>query len=151
MALAEMQKVRVAVHESVLGDLMPKIQELGCCHFVSQDEQDGHGVEGALSPVRTQLRSVDDLLGEVRFAMRFLDPFVAERGSAVSRIMGDVPEYSIAALEKATPEPEFRDLTLKLRSFENSAITSLTLTLLTSKFLTKLFLISLIACLFVAS
>ena len=118
MALAEMQKVRVAVHESVLGDLMPKIQELGCCHFVSQDEQDGHSVEGALSPVRTQLRSVDDLLGEVRFAMRFLDPFVAERGSAVSRIMGDVPEYSIAALEKATPEPEFRDLTLKLRSFE---------------------------------
>ena len=41
MALAEMQKVRVACHEYVLGDLMPKIQDLGCCHFVSQAEQDG--------------------------------------------------------------------------------------------------------------
>lgn len=118
MALAEMQKVRVAVHESVLGELMPKIQELGSCHFIPQDEQDGLSIEGALSPVRSQLRSVDDLLGEVRFAMRFLDPFTTEKGSAVSRMMGDLPEYSISTLEKATSESAFRDLTLNLRSLE---------------------------------
>ena len=118
MALAEMQKVRVAVHESVLGELMPKIQELGSCHFIPQDEQDSPSAEGALSPARSRLRSVDDLLGEVRFAMRFLDPFTTEKGSAVSRMMGDLPEYSISALEKATSEPAFRDLTLNLRSLE---------------------------------
>lgn len=118
MALAEMQKVRVAAHESVLGELMPKIQELGSCHFIPQDERGDSTVKGALSPIQSQLRSVDDLLGEVRFVMRFLDPFAADKGSAVARMMGDMPEYSLSDLEKATSESAFRDLSLNLRSLE---------------------------------
>lgn len=122
MALAEMQKVHMAMHRSVSAQVMAKIQELGVCHFLKQVTDDTSTplqlTGGALSSVESDLKKVDDLLGEIRFVSRFVEPYVTEKTSALSGIFGDVPEYSLNQLSDLTSEDNFRQLALELRQLE---------------------------------
>ena len=116
MAIAEMQKVRMAVHKSVSDEITGKLQKLGCCQFVAQnhdkvDERD-------IAPLRARLRKIDDLLGEARFVSRFLEPFATDKGSGIARAMGDMPEYSLDELASLASEGQFLGISTKLRELE---------------------------------
>ncbi len=116
MALTEMQKIHMAVHKSVSEELIHELQELGCCQFIQQDNDLVD--EKTLAPLRTKLRHVEDLLGEIRFVARFLEPFATEKGSGIARAMGDVPEYTLNSLAELASEDKFRDLSSRLRDQE---------------------------------
>lgn len=116
MALTEMQKIHMAVHKSVSEELIHKLQELGCCQFIQQDND--RVDEKTMAPLRSKLRHVEDLLGEVRFVARFLEPFATEKGSGMARAMGDMPEYSLDSLAELASEDKFRELSSRLRDLE---------------------------------
>ena len=122
MALAEMQKVHMAMHRSVSAQVMAKIQELGVCHFLKQVADEASVpvklTGGALTTVENDLKMVDDLLGEVRFVSRFVEPYVTEKESALAGIFGEIPEYSLEQLSKLTSEEDFRQLAAELRQLE---------------------------------
>ena len=116
MALTEMQKIHMAVHKSVSEEWIHKLQELGCCQFISCGND--HVDEKTLAPLRSKSRHVEDLLGETRFVTRFLEPFATEKGSGLARAMGDIPEYSLDALAEEASEDKFRILSTRLRDLE---------------------------------
>lgn len=116
MALIEMQKAHMVVHKSVSEELLHKLQELGFCQFIQYDND--HVDEKTLAPLRAKLRHVEDLLGEIRFVMRFLEPFVTKKESGISRAMGNVQEFSFDALAELASEENFRGLSSRLRELE---------------------------------
>ena len=86
MAITDMRKVRMAVHKSIVDELIDKIQKLGCCQFIEADRESVD--EKSIASTKSRLSRVDDLLGEVRFALRFLEPFATEKGSGIAREIG---------------------------------------------------------------
>lgn len=118
MALIDMQKVRMAVHKSVSDDLIADLQSLGCCQFVEQDN--GHADENTLAPLRAKIRHAEEILGEVRFALRFLEPYATEKIGGLNAALGDVPSYSLEQLAQAASEDKFRELSSRLRELEKA-------------------------------
>ncbi len=116
MAIAEMQKVRMALHKSVADEVIGKLQELGCCQFIPQGREQVD--ERDVAPLREKLRKADDLLGEIRFALRFLDPYATEKGSGIARALGDVPQYSLDRLAHTASEEAIMEAVGKLRLLE---------------------------------
>jgi V/A-type H+-transporting ATPase subunit I len=119
MAIETMLRIRMAAHKTISDELLGKIQRLGCCQFIPQnrekiDERDAASIRG-------RLRHVEDLLGEARFVMRFLDPYVSDKGSGLSRAMGDLPSYSMEELAKYAGEDKFTATVALLRDFEKKS------------------------------
>jgi V/A-type H+-transporting ATPase subunit I len=109
----------MAAHKTISDELIDKIQRLGCCQFIPQsrekiDERDAASLRG-------RLRRVEDLLGEVRFAMRFLDPYVSDKGGGLSRAMGNLPSLSTDGLAKLADEEKFKTTVALLRDLEKKA------------------------------
>jgi len=99
-----MTKARIAVHKSVAGELASKLQELGCCEFTqSADFPDGNLTAG----LRARLRRIEELLGDVRFVVRLLEPMEQHKESSFARMLGDIPEISFSELERRADELKF--------------------------------------------
>lgn len=116
MAIAEMQKARMALHKSISDELFHELQKLGCCQFIAQSQEKVR--ERDVAPLRAKLRRVDDLLGEARFAIRFLDPFATEKGGGMAKAFGELPEYTLDALSEIASEDRFMALAAQLHELE---------------------------------
>ena len=116
MAITDMQKVHMALHKSISDELVDKLQRLGCCQFIAMDQEKMD--EKSSAPLRAKLRKVDELLGDVRFVSRFLEPYATEKGSAISRAMGGMPSCSLAELEALSSEEKFSAILDDVRSLE---------------------------------
>lgn len=116
MAIAQMQKTLVAVHKSISDELMGKIQKLGCCQFINLNyERSDH--DGALH-LKAKLRTCEELLGEIRFVSRFIEPFATNRGGGLSRTLGNLPSYSLEELARMASEKEVKAFSFRVRELE---------------------------------
>lgn len=116
MAIAEIQKVRMAVHKSVSDELIDKLQKLGCCQFISQSHENVKELD--IAPLRARLRRTEDMLGEARFVMRFLDPYATEKGGGMAKAFGEIPEYSLEELARLASEDNLSKLSADVREME---------------------------------
>jgi V/A-type H+-transporting ATPase subunit I len=116
MAIAEMQKTRMAVHRSVADELIDKIQRLGCCQFIPNSAEKTD--ESALIPLRQRMRRLDDQLADARFVLRFLEPFATEKGGGMAKALGDAPEYSLAELAAMASGEKFARTVGETRALE---------------------------------
>lgn len=119
MALAEMSKARIAVHRSVADELVEKLQALGCCEFTG--ESTGAIDSAAMFHLRARQRHIDELLSDVRFTVRLLEPLEVNRGSALARMLGDVPVIGFSELAAKADEDKFRAFVADLREKERKA------------------------------
>ena len=119
MALAEMSKARIAVHRSVADELIGKLQALGCCEFTG--ETSGAMASAAMFQLRARQRHIDELLSDVRFTARLLEPLEVNKGSAIARMLGDVPSIGISELTAKADEDKFRTFVTDLREKEKKA------------------------------
>ena len=94
MALAEMCKARIAVHKSVAEDLIGKLQGLGCCEFVSRTPESTDG--GAIVRLKAEQRRIEELLSDVRFVQRLLEPLEVNKESSFARMLGEIPAISLS-------------------------------------------------------
>lgn len=116
MALAEMTKARIVAHSSIADELVGKLQALGCCEF---EEGVGHdAASAAMDQLKVRQKHLDELLSDVRFVIRLLEPLEAEKGSALARMLGDVPTIGFTELAAKTDEPRFRAFAAELREKE---------------------------------
>jgi len=115
MAIETIQKIRILSHKSVADEIFAHIQKLGCCQVISSREKAG---EGDAASLRAQARQIDDLLGEVRFVMRFLDPYATEKGGGMAKAFGDAPLYSSSELEELASRDEMLQTAETVRSLE---------------------------------
>ncbi|MDR1916597.1 MAG: V-type ATP synthase subunit I [Synergistaceae bacterium] len=116
MAIETMACVRMAVHKSISDELIDKIQRLGCCQFIPQSREKVDERDAA--SLRSRLHHVEDLLGEARFVMRFLEPYASLKGGGLSGALGDLPSYSIGELEEFASEDKFRSTAKLTHDFE---------------------------------
>ncbi|MDR1482256.1 MAG: V-type ATP synthase subunit I [Synergistaceae bacterium] len=116
MAIAEMQKARIAIHKSISDELLKEIQRLGCCQFIAQTSDSANERDAAA--MRSRLRHIDDLLGEVRFASRFIEPYAAKKTGGIAKALGDCEEFSLEQLSELAAEESFMALAAKLRDLE---------------------------------
>ena len=119
MALAEMSKARIAVHRSVADELVGKLQALGCCEF--RGEGSGTIVSAAMLQLRARQRHIDELLSDVRFTVRLLEPLEVNKGSSIARMLGDVPTIGFSELAAKADEDKFRTFVAGLRDKERKA------------------------------
>ena len=118
MAITDMQKVRIALHKSISDELIGKLQKLGCCQFMAMDQEMVD--EKSTAPLRAKLRKTDELLGDVRFVSRFLEPYATDKGSAISRAMGGMPTCTLAELEDLASAEKFSVILEDVRSLEKN-------------------------------
>ncbi|GHV52204.1 V-type ATP synthase subunit I [Synergistales bacterium] len=116
MAIVKMRKARMVIHKSVADEFIDGVQKLGCCQFIP----DGHGEadDKALASLRAKLRKLDDLLSEVRFAMRFLDSFADKKLGGAAMSFGDAPKYSMAELASMISEQKAAEKVEVVRQLE---------------------------------
>ena len=119
MALAEMSKARIAVHRSVADELVGKLQALGCCEFTG--EGSGTIDSAAMLQLRARQRHIDELLSDVRFTVRLLEPLEVNKGSSIARMLGDVPTIGFSELAAKADEDKFRTFVAGLRDKERKA------------------------------
>ncbi|NLX85316.1 MAG: V-type ATP synthase subunit I [Synergistaceae bacterium] len=119
MALAEMSKARIAVHRSVADELIGKLQAIGCCEFTK--ESSGPIDSAAMFQLRARQRHIDELLSDVRFTVRLLEPLEVNKGSSIARMLGDVPTIGISELTAKADEDRFRTFVTDLREKERKA------------------------------
>jgi V/A-type H+-transporting ATPase subunit I len=119
MALAEMSKARIAVHRSVADELVEKLQTLGCCEFTGDA---GGAIESAaMLQLRARQRKTDELLSDVRFTVRLLEPLEVNKGSSIARMLGDIPTIGFSELAAKADEDKFRAFVAELREKERKA------------------------------
>jgi V/A-type H+-transporting ATPase subunit I len=116
MAIAKMRRVRMVAHKSISNGLLDKIQKLGCCQFISQNRDKVR--ESDAEWLRARLRRVDDLLGETRFVLRFLEPYAANKGGGLAKALGDLPSHSISGLAALASEDRFMEASKRVRALE---------------------------------
>lgn len=119
MALAEMSKARIAVHRSVADELVGKLQALGCCQFTG--EGSGTIDSAAMLQLRARQRQIDELLSDVRFTVRLLEPLEVNKGSSIARMLGDIPTIGFSELAAKADEDKFRAFVAELREKERKA------------------------------
>jgi len=119
MALAEMTKAQIAVHRSVADELVGKLQALGCCEFTG--ECVGEADSAAMARLRARQRQIDELLSDVRFTVRLLEPFETNKSSSFARMLGNVPTIGLSELEARTDEEKFRAFVADLREKERKS------------------------------
>lgn len=119
MALAEMSKARIAVHRSVADELVGKLQALGCCQFT--EEGSGTIDSAAMLQLRARQRQIDELLSDVRFTVRLLEPLEVNKGSSIARMLGDIPTIGFSELAARADEDKFRAFVAELREKERKA------------------------------
>ena len=116
MALAEMCKARIAVHKSVAEDLIGKLQGLGCCEFVSRTPESTDG--GAIVRLKAEQRRIEELLSDVRFVQRLLEPLEVNKESSFARMLGEIPAISLSELSSMADEEKFNAFVTILREKE---------------------------------
>ena len=116
MAIETIQKIRLLSHKSVSDEIFAQIQKLGCCQVIPGSHEKVS--EGDMISLRTQARHIDDLLGEVRFVMRFLDPYATEKGGGMAKAFGDSPLYSTSELKELASRDEMLHTSETVRSLE---------------------------------
>lgn len=113
MALAEMCKARVIVHKSVAEELAKKVQALGCCEFIEQNRP----LEGeAFIDLRLSARRIEELLGEVRFVLRLLEPYEVKKTGSIAQMLGDIPQITLSELASKVDEKKFAAFAADLRA-----------------------------------
>ncbi|MDR0764465.1 MAG: V-type ATP synthase subunit I [Synergistaceae bacterium] len=118
MAIEAMRKIRVAAHKSVADDVWNRIQRIGCCQVIPGGRE--HTEERDLESLRTRARGLDDLMSEVRFVMRFLEPYAAKKGG-LAEALGDLPEVSASALDAMASREKFLKTAVAVRALEKRA------------------------------
>ena len=113
MALAEMGKYRLVVHASVAEAVFRALQGFGECEFLSPSAE-----EGKMVCPGSPLHEVDESLGEARFVARFLDPLVENKPSAIDRVLGKTPAFSLADLEKQATSKDLTAVSGELRDLD---------------------------------
>ncbi len=113
MALAEMQKARVVLHKSVADEVLLKIQRLGCCEFVDQEKSAADETSSAV--LCSRLRHIEDLLGETRYVIRFLEPY----DSSPKKGLFAAPEgVDLSVLAQRADENEFMSFLSKVHDVD---------------------------------
>ena len=118
MAIEAMRKVRAAAHKSVADDVWNRIQSIGCCQVIPGGRE--HTEERDSASLKTRLRRLDDLLSEVRFVMRFLEPYAAEKGG-LSKALGNLPAFSASELDAMASREKFLETAVAVRALEKRA------------------------------
>ena len=68
--------------------------------------------------LRARQRHIDELLSDVRFTVRLLEPLEVNKGSSIARMLGDVPTIGISELTAKADEDRFRTFVTDLREKE---------------------------------
>ena len=116
MALAKMCKARTAVHRSVADELAGKLQNLGCCEFAegASEVRDC----AAVSDIQSKLRETEELLGDVRFALRVLEPLEVNKEGTFAKMMADSTAISLDDLACGVDKGKFLNFVALLREKE---------------------------------
>ncbi len=119
MALAKMCKVRAAVHKSVAAELSQKIQNLGCCQFVSKS---GELKDGDIAKaLRTKLKLTEESLADAKFVCRVLEPFEQNKTGGMAKMLGDIPQMTLGELSEKTNQHKFVTQVAWLRQKEKES------------------------------
>ncbi|MEG1836936.1 MAG: V-type ATP synthase subunit I [Synergistaceae bacterium] len=116
MALARMSKVQLALHNTIAAEIAQKLQTLGCCEFINKSNC---GLsDGAIVEIRSKQCHIDELLADVRFVTRLLEPLEVNKESSFARMLGDIPEISFSDLSAKVDEMKFKTFVEETREKE---------------------------------
>jgi V/A-type H+-transporting ATPase subunit I len=116
MAIETMKKVRMAAHKSVADEILGHLQRMGCCQIISDGRE--KSAERDIAALRARARHVDEIMSETRFLMRFLEPYVTEKGGGFAKALGDIPSFSVSELSELASEEEFSGASKHVRMLE---------------------------------
>jgi V/A-type H+-transporting ATPase subunit I len=117
MAVARINKLEFYIHNSVIEDVLAILQKAGSCEIISRQDMDDSEDH---SPSR--LQHIDSLLSEIRFLLRFLEPYFNDSVSPMARALGERPNYSVQDLEDLSEQTEIKNFAEEMRTRERRLV-----------------------------
>ncbi|HAF50729.1 MAG: V-type ATPase [Synergistales bacterium 54_24] len=112
MAIVELKHVDLLVHSSVENEVAAEIQRLGFCEPISligEEDRSSHA---------SKVRLYDERLSDVRFILRFLEPYYQGKEDKIAWLLGERPKRRWEELVGSENQLVLQDLSQRLRSIE---------------------------------
>jgi V/A-type H+-transporting ATPase subunit I len=112
MAIVELKHVDLLVHSSVENEVAAEIQRLGFCEPISligEEDRSSH---------TSKVRLYDEKLSDVRFILRFLEPYYQGKEDKIAWLLGERPKRRWEELVGSENQLALQDLSQRLRSIE---------------------------------
>ncbi len=127
MSVVDFKKVEIVLHKEIEEDLFRKIQALGVVELISlKDDDDG---ERAVSD--KEIKQKENLLADIRFVLKFLEPYDPKKESLIEKIIGPQQVFKVSEIEKRFEEENLLQKVKEVREVErnlselNSSISNL--------------------------
>lgn len=117
MAVARFNKLELYVHNSVIEDVLAVLQKSGSCEIISRQELDDSG-----DHFSSRLQHIDNLLSEIRFLLRFLEPNFNDTISPLARALGERPNYSVQELINLSEKTDIQKCAEEMRTLERRLV-----------------------------
>lgn len=119
MAVQKVKKATVFVHHSVVEKMIAELQKLSSCEVMPFEET---GLDGKKETVGRKLREIEDISTDVRFLLRFLEPYYEEGLGTLDRLLSDKPAVTIDELEKLAAEIKLEEIAEQARKIERRLV-----------------------------
>ena len=121
MPVAKLKKAVLYYHKSIQDDVLLTLQKSGVCEIIPENEETGDNdvaVSGEKTSAASRVTRCDAVLADLRFLLRFLEPYYKDPISPIARSLGERPENSLHELSELASCSNIAEELDVVRSFE---------------------------------
>ena len=120
MPVAELKKAVLYYHKSIQDEVLLTLQKSGVCEIIQANEGSGETAVALESKTSAaaKVTKCDAALADLRFLLRFLEPYYKDPVSGIARAFGEKDDYSLAKLAELASQCDIAEKSEIVRGFE---------------------------------
>jgi V/A-type H+-transporting ATPase subunit I len=121
MSVAKLKKAVLYYHNSIQDDVLLTLQKSGVCEIIPGNEGSSEASIAALeakASAAAKVTKCDAKLADLRFLLRFLEPYYMDPVSSIARALGERPGNSLSELSELANQCNIAEESEVVRSFE---------------------------------
>ena len=112
MAVTKFKKASLVLLGEVEEEVVSILQSMACCEILPET------AESKAHSWAEVVKSTDEALSDVRFLLRFLEPYFVEESGKLERLLGEKPTFTMEELEDTAKNTDLASLSARVRKVE---------------------------------
>ncbi|MCL1940296.1 MAG: V-type ATP synthase subunit I [Synergistaceae bacterium] len=120
MSVAELKKAVLYYHKSIQDDVLLTLQKSGVCEIIPGNEGNDETAAalGSKTSAAAKVTKCDAALADLRFLLRFLEPYYKDPVSGIARAFGEKPSNSLSELAELADHCNITEKSEAVRGYE---------------------------------
>jgi len=116
MPVAELKKAVLYYHKSIQDEVLLTLQKSGVCEIIPGNEAGADVINaGSKASAAAKVANCDAAIAELRFLLRFLEPYYKDPVSSMARALGERPSNSLRELAELAGKFDIAEKTEAVR------------------------------------